>query len=126
MQNGYNEKKMKILQKPENRRTYQEKLELVYDKYHKKQKIFYEEYVMMALANDEIYFCYNNTEYEIDHGTKDVVVFFIKKYNENYQTISEKKETYSSVIELLNQVRIDGKLIREIWNQTHFGICSTG
>lgn len=121
MDNKWHEKRIKeLLLKPYDQLSYSERLELVCDRYEKKQDIFYEEYVMMALANHEVYFAYNNTEYKIDHGMPNKTTLFITEYDEKNKKASERIEHYSSVIELLNKVKINGRLIREIWENTNF------
>lgn len=39
---------------------------------------------------------------------------------ENNNTILERNEKFNSVIELLNNFRIEGKSIHEIWPNIHF------
>ena len=110
----------KLLEKPYENLSVQEKLEIAYDKYHKHEKTSYDEYEMMVtVANDEIWFFYNNNEYQIDHGLPKITAMYITEYNGN-QKISERSENYSSVIELLDKFRIDGKTIKEIWESVKF------
>lgn len=105
----------KLLEKPYESLSIQEKLEIAYDKYHKHEKISYAEYEMMAINTiDEIWFFYNNTEYQIDYGLPNITAMYITEYD-GKQKVSERSENYSSVIELLDQFRIDGKTIKEIW-----------
>ena len=100
-------------------KTGNEVLDNAYDKYFKKQKITYEEYVIMLAVNDEIWFCYNNTVYQVDYGIPNVTAMYITEYN-GIQKVSERSENYSSIIELLDKFRIEGKRIREIWDDVTF------
>ena len=70
-------------------------------------------------ANDEIWFCYKNTVYQIDHGLPNIITMYITKYK-NKQKISERSENFSTVAELLNKFTIDGKTIKEIWDDVTF------
>ena len=96
----------------------QEKLEVAYDKYYKHKKISYEEYEMLAMTNDEVFFNYRNTEYQIIHESNSITVFYVTEYDADWKTkISERSEQYNSTVELLEQARIDSKSIREIWDE---------
>lgn len=110
----------KLLENQYESLSIQEKLEIAYDRYHKHEKISYAEYEMMAMnTNDEIWFFYNNTEYQIDYGLPNITSMYITVYD-GKQKVSERSENYSSVIELLDQFRIDGKTIKEIWESVKF------
>lgn len=110
----------KLLEKPYESLSIQEKLEIAYDKYHKHEKISYAEYEMMAInTNDEIWFFYKNTEYQIDYGLPNITAMYITEYD-GKQKVSERSENFSSVVELLDQFRIDGKTIKEIWGNVEF------
>lgn len=110
----------KLLEKPYEDLSVQEKLIIAYDKYYKHEKISYAEYEMIVItANDEIYFFYKDSEYQILHETKEITIMYINEYNGN-QKISERSESYFSTIELLEKFRIDGKSIKDIWDDVTF------
>ncbi len=113
------ERKIKLKLKPYDKLTFMEKYELIWDKYNRKQKITYEEYVLMLLVNEEAWFFYNNTLYQVDHGLPNVTAMYITKYN-GKQKVSEQSENYPSIIELLDKFRIEGKRIREIWDDVTY------
>ena len=104
----------KLIEKPYESLSIQDKLEIAYDKYFKHEKISYAEYELMVLyTSDEIWFYYKNAVYQIDYGLPNITAMYITKYK-NKQKISERSENFSSVIELLNKFTIDGKTIKEI------------
>lgn len=110
----------KLLEKPYESLSIQEKLEIAYDKYYKHEKISYAEYEMMALATkDEIWFYYNNTEYQIDYGLPNITAMYVTEYK-NKQKVSERSENFSTINELLDKFRIDGKTIKDIWESVEF------
>jgi hypothetical protein len=109
-----------LLNKPYNSLSIQEKLELAYGKYNKRQKISYEEYLLMLTeTKDEVWFWYDNTEYQIDYGLSGITAMYITEYD-GKQKKSERSENYSSIIELLDQFRINGKTIKDIWKDVEF------
>lgn|GEM_PF-1697645 len=109
-----------LLEIPYENLSVEEKLELAYDKYFKREKISYDEYLLMVkVANDEIWFCVNNVVYQVIHESPENTAMLITEYNGNQKTL-ERSENYSSVIELLDKFRIDGKTIEEIWNEVVF------
>ena len=106
----------KLLEKPWGKLTLQEKLELIYDRYYKGQKITYEEYILMLVINDELSFLYTNNEYQIVHESDEYVSMCITEF-EGDTKVSERSEHFSSIIDLLDQFRIKGKRIRDIWDE---------
>lgn len=98
---------------------YAEKIELISYKYYEKMKITYEEYVLLALTNDEIWFYYNDKLYQIDHGLKNVTAMYVTEFK-NKEKISEQSIEYKSVIDLLSNFRVDGKKISEIWDKVKY------
>ncbi|MDE6303072.1 MAG: hypothetical protein K2M36_05745 [Clostridia bacterium] len=94
-------------------------LDNAYDKYFKHTKITYEEYVIMLSTNDEIYFCYKDIEYQVVYESSEIVTMCISEYCNN-KVVNQRTEYFSSIIELLNKFKIDGKLIREIWDDVSF------
>lgn len=118
---GEQQKKIsKLMEKPYESLSIQDKLEIAYDKYFKREKISYAEYELMVLyTSDEIWFYYKNAVYQIDYGLPNITAMYITKYK-NKQKISERSENFSSVIELLNKFTIDGKTIKEIWGAVTF------
>lgn len=110
----------RLLRKNYSELTITEKIEIAYEKYYNKQKITYEEYVFILMAtNDEIYFLNANDEYQIVYDSSESVSMCITEYK-GTQKISERCESYSSIIELLDRFRIDGKKICDIWNEVIF------
>ena len=105
-----------LLKKPMGALTLQERLELIYDRYYKGQKITYEEYLLLLETNDEIDFLYADNKYQIIHESNDIVSMCITEYKGS-QKVSERSEQFSSIIELLDKFRIEGKRIRDIWNE---------
>lgn len=110
----------KILRKRENERTLNEQIELIDHKYQKKQKMFYEEFLLLSLIYDSVYFVYRQTEYQIDRGLPDITSLFIIEYDEKLNKKLKKEEKYCSVFELFNEVRINGKTIKEVWDEVIF------
>ena len=90
-------------------------LNKAYAKYFNKQKITYEEYVIMLATNDELWFVYNNAEYQIIHETNESTVMHITKFRGN-QKICSQSDKFTTIIELLDKFRIEDKKISEIWD----------
>lgn len=99
--------------------TITEKIEIAYEKYYNKQKITYEEYVFILATNDEIYFLYANDEYQIVYDSSESVSMCITEFK-GTQKVSGRSESFSSIIELLDKFRIEGKRIRDIWDEVTF------
>lgn len=93
--------------------SFVEKIELISARYYEKQKITYEEYVILLATNDEVWFIYKDKEYQVEHDLKHVAMC-ITRY-EGKIGILEYHEKFSSVIELLDKFKIEGKRIRDIW-----------
>ncbi len=110
----------KILRKSENKRTLDEQIELIDYKYQKKEKMYYEEFLLLSLIYDNVYFIYCQTEYQIDTSLPDITSLFIIEYDEKLNKKFQKEEKYCSVFELFNKARINGKTIKEIWNEVAF------
>lgn len=109
-----------LVGKPYESLSIQDKLEIAYDKYFKHEKMSYAEYELMVLyTSDEIWFYYKNAVYQIDYGIPNITAMYITKYK-NKQKTSERSENFSSVTELLNKFTIDGKTIKEIWDDVTF------
>ena len=108
-----------LLKKPMGALTLQERLELIYDRYYKGQKITYEEYLLLLETNDEIDFLYADNKYQIIHESNDIVSMCITEYKGS-QKVSERSEQFSSIIELLDKFRIEGKRIRDIWDEVSY------
>ena len=73
----------------------------------------------MLATNDEIYFLYANDEYQIVYDSTKSVSMCITEFK-GIQKVSERSESYSSIIELLDKFRIKGKRIRDIWDEVTF------
>ena len=110
----------KILRKHENERTLSEQIELIDHKYQEKKKLLYEEFLLLSLVYDNVYFIYHQTEYQIDSGLPDITSLFIIEYDDKLNKKSTKEEKYCSVFELFNEVRISGKTIKEVWDEVVF------
>ena len=108
-----------LLKKPMGALTLQERLELIYDRYYKGQRITYEEYLLLLETNDEIDFLYADNKYQIIHESNDIVSMCITEYKGS-QKVSERSEQFSSIIELLDKFRIEGKRIRDIWDEVSY------
>lgn len=114
------EKKVdRLLRKNYSELTITEKIEIAYEKYYNKQKITYEEYVLMLATNDEIYFLYANDEYQIVYDTSESVSMCITEFK-GAKKVSGRSESFLSIIELLDKFRIEGKRIRDIWDEVTF------
>lgn len=96
-----------------------ELLNKAYEKFFKGEHVSYEEFVIMLSTNDELFFMYNGREYQIEHSGNDIVYMCVSSY-ENNRSILERNEKFNSIIELLNDFKIDGKSIHEIWSNVHF------
>ncbi len=106
----------KLVNMPFNALSFQEKIDVIYDKYQNKQKITYEEYVILLfVTNDELWFWYENTEYQIDHGISEITTIYMTEYDKEQKKIV-RSENYSSIIELLDKFKIKNKKIKELWN----------
>ena len=99
--------------------TITEKIEIAYEKYYNKQKITYEEYVLMLATNDEIFFYYTNAEYQVVYDSSESVSMCVTKFK-GIEVVSSYGESYSSIIELLSNFRIDGKRICDVWDEVEF------
>lgn len=96
-----------------------ELLNKAYEKFFKGDHLSYEEFVIMLSTNDELYFMYNGKEYQIEHSGNDIVYMCVSSH-ENNRGILERNEKFNSIIELLNDFKIDGKSIHEIWPNVYF------
>ena len=102
-----------------NELTITEKIEIAYEKYYNKQKVTYEEYVLMLATNDEIFFWYADTEYQIVYDSDKYVSMCVTKFK-GTQVVLGYSESYSSIIELLTKFRVEGKRICDIWDGVVF------
>ena len=109
----------RLLHKNYNDLTIEERIEIAYEKYYNKQKVTYEEYVLMLATNDEIYFLYANNEYQIVYDSSESVSMCITEFK-GTQKVSGRSESFSSIIELLDKFIIEGKRIRDIWDEVTF------
>lgn len=91
----------------------------IHNKYTSKQKITYEEYVILLSTNDEIWFCYNNKMFQVTHPTEYSVLVYIVDCMDVRVCKGETLE-YSNIIEMLQEYKIDGKRICEIWDKVYF------
>lgn len=75
----------------------------------------YESFVLRLISNEELDFKYKNIRYSIIHNPPYIylgqnVTFF------NHEYKKEKWEQYSSIFQLLDEFKIDGKKISELWD----------
>ena len=96
-----------------------ELLNNAYEKFFNGEYYSYEEYVIMLSTYDELYFMYHEKEYQVEHHGDGSVYMCVSRYENNIM-ILERSEKFNSIIELLNNFRIEGKLIREIWQNISF------
>lgn len=94
-----------------------------YEKFFKGEHMSYEEFVIMLSTNDELYFYYiekdGEKEYQVEHWGDGTVYMCVTRY-EDGKKILERNEKFNSIIELLNDFRIEGKSIYEIWPDVMF------
>lgn len=109
-----------ILKKQENERSLSEQIELIDNKYQKKKKMLYEEFILLALIYDNVYFIYRQTEYQIDSALPNITSLFMIEYDEKSCIKTKTEEKFCSVFELFNRARIDGKTMKEIWDEVTF------
>lgn len=109
----------RLLRKNYNDMTIEERIEIAYEKYYNKQKITYEEYVLMLATNDELFFYYANAEYQVVYDSSESVSMCVTKFK-GTEVVSSYGESYSSIIELLSNFRIDGKRICDVWDEVEF------
>ena len=96
-----------------------ELLNNAYEKFFKGEYVTYEEFVIMLSTNDELYFMYDEKEYQIEYTDNSIVHMCVSRY-ENNKVILERNEKFNSIIELLDNFKIEGKSIHEIWENIHF------
>ena len=109
------EKRINRLKRKKNL-SFSDQLELIYDKREHKEKLSYEDYVLMLLAGDEVAFEYKNTIYENVYIKKDVIHFCKTEYCGD-TIVKESYEVFSCVKDLLNYAKIDGKSIELAWSE---------
>ena len=106
----------KLSEKPYGKLTHGEKIELMYDRYEKHQPLTYEEFVIVAdVTNDELSFLHDDIEYQICYESADVVYMCATSYKDHPEKLL-RCEKFASLIELFDKFRIDGKRIRDIWD----------
>ncbi len=114
------EKRIKnIIKKEKSLRTREDNIEIAYYKLDNGKPISYEEYILLLSTNDEIWFLYNDTEYQVVHESEQIISMCSTRF-ERTQRILINCQKYSSLNELLEKFRIDGKTIKEIWNNVTF------
>lgn len=102
-----------------NKRRKNSIFDVVHEKYTNKKRITYEEYVILLATNDEIWFWYKDTEYQVDHGVPESTTMFITKYNGKTK-ISENSETFENIIDMLTNFKVEGKLIKDFWENVTY------
>lgn len=113
---SYYQKRMnKLLEKSYYKLTLQEKTNIISYRYNEGQKITYEEFVILLFVGEEIDFIYKDTQYYIIHSSVNVTSMFITELKSE-QNAPEKREDFSNIFALLNNFRINGKKISEIWD----------
>lgn len=101
------------------KKTEQSIFELTHEKYRSKNPISYEEYVILLSTNDEIWFAYKGLEYQVNHDDLDTTTMVVSKISGGKYTVI-RTEKFHSIIELLNNFKVDGLQIKEIWDKTKF------
>ena len=94
-------------------------LDDAYRRYYNNQAITYEEYVIMLATNDELWFWYNNTEYQVAYTIPGMTTMYATKYDGG-KKISEYSENYKSIIDMLDNFKINGRCIKDIWSEVSF------
>lgn len=89
-------------------------LNAAYKKYGNGEHITYEEFVIMLSTNDELWFGYDGCEYFIEHTGPDLVSMCVTRLNGPCD-VMERFEQFVSVIDLLDNFRINDKRIRDVW-----------
>lgn len=80
------------------------------------EKMQYEEFILLTFVYDYVKFYYNDNEYAIEFGQGDKSLFTTVKIDSVSKQETITTEEYSTVFELLDKVRIDGKTIKDIWD----------
>lgn len=93
-------------------------LNFIDSKRMKRERISYDEYRMIVLSNDEVSFTYKDIQYEIVHD-KDVLVYE-NKFEHGQIVQSNCVAEFDSAQMLLDRFLIDGKSIKEIWDEATF------
>lgn len=106
----------RLSKKPPYQLTFNETVELIDAKYHAKQRITYEEYVILVASKYEAWFVYKDIEYQVDYGLENIVAMYVTVYN-GTEKVSGKSVNFLSIFELLDKFRIEGKTIKEIWDE---------
>lgn len=73
----------------------------------------------MLATNDELWFWYNNTEYQVVYTVPGMTTMCATKYDGG-KKISEYYENYKSIIDMLENFKIDGNRIKDIWHEVSF------
>ena len=89
-------------------------LNAAYKKYDNGEHITYEEFVIMLSTNDELWFGYDGCEYFIEHTGPNLVSMCVTRLN-GPRDVMERCEQFVSVIDLLDNFRINDKRIRDVW-----------
>jgi hypothetical protein len=93
--------------------------ELTHEKYRRHERISYEEYVILLSTNDETWFVYNDLNYQVVHENSITTTMVVSKISGNkYQVV--KTEDFHTIVDLLHNFRVDGLLIKDIWDKTSF------
>ncbi len=91
---------------------------LIDKKRRNKEKLTYEEFKFIVLMNDEVAFLYNGSEYEIVH---DGLVYVYKNtYEKNKLVSSIVIGQFVSPKELLENLKIENKSLKEFWDKATF------
>ena len=98
-----------------NNLTFDEKIELISCRYYEKQKITYEEFVVLAMF-DEVEFFYKGMLYQIDYSIPEFTSLYITPYPNGTKVLG-KSIKFNSILELFAQFRVEGKRICDIWDE---------
>ncbi len=90
-----------------------------YSKYFSKQKITYEEFIILLSTNDELIFYIGDIKYQIIYESDNVVAMYVTNYSESREK-NLNIVRYGSLNDLLAKFKIEGKNIKDIWDRISF------
>ena len=105
----------KLLSKNKKEWTRAENIDFAYYKLDIGEEISYDEFVLMLSTGDELCFTHDDIVYEIYYESPCSIIFYRGEYR-GTEKISSSQEEYSTIVELLDKVRIQEKTIEEIWD----------
>jgi hypothetical protein len=97
-------------------------LNVAYEKYNNGENVTYEEFVIMLSTNDELWFGYDGCEFFIEHTGPNIVSMCITRLD-GPRDVMERCEQFASIIDLLDNFRINDKRIRDVWESVFSTVC---